>query len=230
MLLSSLVRMLLISMAGFTNLGSRSKTAKFVLYPVIMQYFTTYILAQFLATWDCRGGLFFDKDSDSLYARGIYNDFTSTWFLDVGSLIHQIAFFNMFMPPIEFFIFFAIRHLRRMWDQRTLIIGDYKCTHCRSIYEFTEIYSGPEFVMHYKYVYVASSCFIAMAFGPIMPILFLYCLLSLLSLFLVERCAMIYCYRKPPMYEDDSTIFLLRLLALTPGLYAFMSICAFSNQ
>lgn len=84
--------------------------------------------------------------------------------------------------------------------------------------------------MHYKYAFIASCSFIAMVFGPLLPILFVYCLLALISLFLVERCAMTYAYRKPPMYEDDITILILRCLALAPIFYALVALWGFSNQ
>lgn len=84
--------------------------------------------------------------------------------------------------------------------------------------------------MHYKYAFIASCSFIAIVFGPLIPILFLYCLLALISLFLVERAAMTFAYRKPPMYEDDITILILRCLALAPIFYALVALWAFSNQ
>lgn len=86
------------------------------------------------------------------------------------------------------------------------------------------------FVIHYKYAYIASNCFIAMVFGPIIPILFLYCLACLCSLYLVERIAMIYSYRKPPMYSDNITVFLIRLLGFAPICYALLASWAYSNQ
>ena len=68
-----------------------------------------------------------------------------------------------------------------------------------------------------------------MVFGPMIPILFLFCLLALISLFLVERLAMAYAYRKPPMYEDDITVLLLRALALAPIMYSLSAVWCFSN-
>ena len=85
-------------------------------------------------------------------------------------------------------------------------------------------------MISYKYIYIVTVISITFVFGPLIPMLFLLCLGSLCMLYLVERMAMIYSYRKPPMYDDQLNKFLLRLLALAPFLmYAPVSIWVFSN-
>ena len=78
------------------------------------------------------------------------------------------------------------------------------------------MYSGAEFFIHSKYIYIATVCSITLVFGPLMPMLFLICLGSLICLYVVERLAMIYAYCKPPMYDAKQNTLLLRLLAAAP--------------
>ena len=56
-----------------------------------------------------------------------------------------------------------------------------------------------------KYSYILSVVYIAFIFGPLMPILFVSSTASLFCLYTVEKLAMSYSYKKPPMYDDKIT-------------------------
>ena len=127
------------------------------------------------------------NDSDSVYVQGIYNDINSNWFLDIGQSIISTMTINIFMPAIEFLMFWVIRYLRRVYDQRKCIPGKYTKTRCKSVQEFAEIYSGIEFFIHYKYSYILTVVYIAFIFGPVIPILFPIAFCSLLCLYTVEK-------------------------------------------
>ena len=232
LVLATILRAVIIKMAEFALISSRSRFARFIMIPIVFQYFITYVLVQLLATFDLRDWGIFGTETSffNAFEIGIYKDFTSNWFIDAGYLIKQIMFYNILMPPLEFCAYWLWRYLWRIVDQRSIFVSQYKKTRCTSIQQFTETYAGGEFYIHYKYAYIASCCFITMTFGPIMPVLFWYCLLSLCSLYFVERMAMIYSYRKPPMYGDHLTVFLLKLLSLAPFLYITLALWAFSNQ
>ena len=91
------------------------------------------------------------------------------------------------------------------------------------------MYSGPEFYIHYKYAYIWTNITLAMTFGPVMPICYLYCMASLFMIYLVERLAMAYSYRKPPMYDDKLSETLLRYLRFAPFLHYGCALWAYSN-
>ena len=162
-----------------------------------------------IATWDLHGKIF-SEDSTSIFARGIYQDVNSQWFLDVGKSVMSTMTFNIVMPAVEFGAGWFGRYCSRVWDQRrhnldfsALLPGSYQNTRCTSIQEFTEIYCGPEFVIHYKYSYILNVCCIAFIFGPMLPMLFVSAFFSLTCLFTVEKLAMAYSYKRPPMYDSD---------------------------
>ena len=77
----------------------------------------TYILVPMYATWDFTKSYASQLKSFNFMTEGIYKDFNSNWFLDVGQTVYGVMIFNMFMPVIEFGIFWAIRYIRRLWDQ-----------------------------------------------------------------------------------------------------------------
>ena len=221
--------------AYFGKSGSKSRLNREIIVPIAVQYFITYIIVQSCSTWR------FNPDDDrwqyNLLSKGFYYDFNSNWFQDVGQSIYEIMRFNMIMPIIRFLTNWAYRYAMRIWDQRNsynipkFCPGSYKNTRCKSVQQFIDIYSGPQFTIHEKYTYIILVCAITMVFAPVMPILIVMCMVSLLILYLVERLAMAYAYQKPPMYSQETNVFLLRILALIPLVsYAPMSLWAFSNQ
>ena len=109
--------------------------------------------------------------------------------------------------------------------------GSYKDTNCRTIYSFVGIYSGAEFNIHSKYVFIATVIGITLSFGALIPQLFFLCLGSLCVIYVVERMAMTYSYVRPPMYDEKVNTFLLRILAVMPFfMYAPMAMLGFSNR
>ena len=93
-----------------------------------------------------------------------------------------------------------------------------------------DLYSGPEFEIHSKYIYIIIVISITMVYAPIMPIFVPLCFVSLFCLYIVERLAMAYAYSKPPMYSEEINILLLRILALLPFCFGFTALFAYSNQ
>jgi len=79
--------------------------------------FFNYGLLYIIAPWNVVSTI---KASESLdtanYLTGIYTDFTSEWFNDMGSLIAGTTVTNMVFPIIEFAGFLLIRVLKRMVD------------------------------------------------------------------------------------------------------------------
>lgn len=110
-IMASVLRIIMIWMAGFVLIKTRSHFAAFIIKPILLQYMISYILVQFLATYDLRGHLFFTEESQKSTAMGIYLDFTSNWFLDVGFFIQDMLFFNILLPPLEFLAFWTWRYM-----------------------------------------------------------------------------------------------------------------------
>lgn len=164
--------------------------------------FIIYGILPIFATWDFR------TQGQRMYIErifsGIYQDFNAEWFEDVGHIICSTMMFNVWMPPIEFAIFWLLRYAFRAWDQRSLIVDDLKRSHSLSIEQFVGLYSGAVFYIHYKYAFILTVVFVTFTFGAGMPVLFPIALFSLLSLYVTERLAMAYAYRQPPNYDMEA--------------------------
>ena len=200
-----------------------------MMLPISIINIICYVFMPLTATWDWSRQALFENFSTN-FQSSVYPDFNSNWFFDAGKLIIETMTFNIFMPIVEFLMFWAIRYLYRAWDQRSLLPSNYKHTNCTSVQAFVDIYSGPVFFVHYKYSYIITVVYIAFMFGPLMPILFVTTTMSLLCLYLVEKICMAFAYRKPPMYDDELITFVLKILSYAPLLYAIMACQVYSNQ
>ena len=138
----------------------------------------------------------------------------------------------MYWPVLEFFMYWGIRLLYRMLDQKTLL-PKYKPgmkTHCKTIQAFDEIYSGPEFTLHYKYSYILVWVFVCFTFGAGLPMLFPLGFLALFLFYSIERLMIAYSYRKPPMFNSKANQRVLETMWWAPMLYCINGAWTFSNQ
>lgn len=197
-ILSFVVRTFFIWIAEKVRFMSLTKETLFAMISVFYITFLNYGVIYLAASWDNRNALtggFFDDVFD-----GLYPDFNALWFNDVGVLIVAIMVSNMYWPPLEFAMFYGLRLLFRMIDQRSLCPSDSTKTSCKTMQSYVETYAGETFSLSYKYSYMLVVTFVTFLFGSGLPILFPIGLLSLIGLYLTERLMMAYSYKRPPMY------------------------------
>ena len=60
-------------------------------------------------------------------------------------------------------------------------------TKSKQIYEFMEIYAGPEYIIHFKYSGILNVTFVTMLYGLGLPLLFPIALLSYFIFWATER-------------------------------------------
>ena len=116
-----------------------------------------------------------------------------------------------------------------MADQCALVPNKFTKTSNRTLQAFQEMYSGPAFVIHYKYSFVMNVSFCAFLFGPGMPILFPIAWFAVFLQYTMERLMMAYSYRKPVMYDSEINRNCLRMLSFGPVVYIFSAAWTFSN-
>lgn len=135
----------------------------------------------------------------SKLSKGLNTDFTQRWYSDIGLIIVNTMTFNMFFPIIEFVGFFLLRFAYRLWDSGLTLRAT--STKSKSIDNYVDLYSGPAYFIHYKYSYLLNIIFVTFTFGAGIPILFPIALGSFLVLYTVERLAVAYSYKRPPMFD-----------------------------
>ena len=84
-----------------------------------------YAIVPVLSTWDMRGTLV-PLEMENIFTTGVYSDFNSTWFSDVGKIVYGTMTFNIIMPIVDYAVGYLKRYALRVWDQGSLIPGKYE--------------------------------------------------------------------------------------------------------
>ena len=110
-----------------------------------------------------------------------------------------------------------------------MFTGKIEKTKSTTIQAFERIYSGPTFLIHYKYSTILNLVYTSFFFGPGLPILFPISFCALAVLYLVERLMIAYSYQRPPMYDNTLNNNTIRMLHFAPLLYSFQAAILYSN-
>ena len=78
------------------------------------------------------------------------------------------------------------------------------------------LYSGPEYALHFKYAGMLNVIFVTYTYGIAIPLLFPAAFIYFAVSNIVERLALAYSYRKPPMFDDQLNRAALSYLKLAP--------------
>ena len=105
-----------------------------------------------------------------------------------------------FMPAIEFFISYGMRTAFKFLDKGFSCKSDR--TKSKTIQQYVNLHSGPEYMMHFKYAAMLNVIFVTFMYGIAVPLLFPIAFLFFAVSYIVERLTLAYSYRKPPMFDD----------------------------
>ena len=151
------------------------------MFVFIIQFFNTGPLPLLINANMAHSGIpFLDK-----ITFGVHPNFSNKWYNDVGKSIISTMIFNIWWPVMEFFLYFSIRLVFRLWDRG--IIHTSWHTKKKSIFHYVMLYSGPQYLLHYKYSFIMNIVFITFMFGAGMPILFPIALCSFTVFYIMER-------------------------------------------
>jgi hypothetical protein len=90
-----------------------------------------------------------------------------------------------FMPIVEFFIVWGMKFAFRFLDKK--FSKDEYYTQKKSIQLYIDTYSGPDYMIHFKYSTIMNVVFVTLMFGTALPILYPICFFGLIILFIAER-------------------------------------------
>ena len=125
--------------------------------------------------------------------------------------------FNAYYPLLEFMGYWLMRASFRLMDRR--FTCDDQTTKQTSVQGYINLYSGPVYLMHYKYSTILNVCFVTFMYGFGLPILFPVAILAFLILYFVEKTMLYYSYRQPPMYDEKQSELVIRILQAVPLFY-----------
>lgn len=135
---------------------------------------------------------------------------------------------NSIFPIIEFSIAYSklwvFRKMDRSWGSDT-----YK-TKKTNMQLYVDIYSGPEYLIHFKYSGVLNVTFVTMMYGLGVPILFPIAAWSYFVLYTLERLLTAYFYQLPPTFDDQMTINALGKMRWASVFYLFFGYWMLSSK
>jgi len=95
---------------------------------------------------------------------------------------------------------------------------------------FIALYSGPYYVLHFKYSGVINVVYVTMMYGVGMPLLFPIAAVNLFTQWICERTLMAYVVRLPPALDQKLTVNAILLLKYAPLLLLFNGYWMLSNK
>lgn len=120
-------------------------------------------------------------------------------------------------PYIEIVMFGSIKKLQRWLDSgfpcmRSIILRTKKVT----VQQYINLYSGPVYLMHFKYSSIMVQVFVSFMYGMNIPLLFPIAMFGIFNMYVVERVCLAYYYRQPPMYDQKLNDDVLSILRFAP--------------
>lgn len=165
---------------------------------------------------------------------GTYYDYSPQWYATVGATLVSTMLLNAFMPPI-----YEGMANAQVWLGQTMDNG-WRCrtkaedrryfTKTTQIYQYLDLYTGPDYIVHYKYSGVLNITYVTMFYGLGLPALFPIAFLSYFIFWATERYQMAYTYQLPPAMDDKMTENAMRLFSYTPILFLFNGYWMLSNR
>ena len=129
---------------------------------------------------------------------GTYNDITTDWYVEIGTIITLTLAINILIPIFEMMFLGLLRWLRKIWDRRC---GCRK-TSQKTKKGYIELYSGDVFPIEERYADLLSIMIITLAFSGVIPGLYIIAFFSILFMFVCDKCLVFRVYQNPVNYTS----------------------------
>ncbi|CAI2375497.1 unnamed protein product [Moneuplotes crassus] len=160
--------------------------------------------------------------------KGGYPDFNFNWYSDIGASIVFTMMFNTLWPFIEVALDFGMSLFFRILD-KGLTCNKYK-TRSKTIQQYIDLYSGPEYLVHFKYSRILNIVFTSFTYGLAIPWLFPIGLITLVIDYIVDKLCIVYYYREPPSYDNKLNKATISLMQWAPLFMFGVGFWMFSNR
>lgn len=131
-------------------------------------------------------------------------------------------------PYLEMLIFGGLWYLYQCMDSGCQCTGEN--TNAKTPYQYINLYAGPMYLMHFKYSSILTQVYISFMYGLFLPVLFPIAAFGIFNMYVVEKFALLYYYRKPPMYDEKLQQDAIKILYNAPIAMFIMGYWAISNQ
>jgi hypothetical protein len=162
------------------------------------------------------------------HIKGPYFDYMPIWYAEVGAKIVDTMLINAILPYVGLVTGFLIPKLKRLLDNK--FSGNPYKTKKTSMSAYKDLYSGAEYVIHFKYSGVLNIVYITMMYGMGMPILFVLAAFNFFNQWVCERIIVAYQMKLPPALDDKLTINCINMLKIAPIMLLFNGYWMISNR
>lgn len=146
----------------------------------------------------------------------------------MGAKIVQTMLINSILPYVGLVTGFMIPKVKRLLDNK-FTGNQYKTKKC-SMAAYKDLYSGADYVIHFKYSGVLNIVYITMMYGMGMPILFVLAAFNFFNQWVCERLIVAYQVKLPPALDDKLTNNAIEMLKYAPILLLFNGYWMISNK
>lgn len=162
------------------------------------------------------------------YISGTYYDYFPAWYSDVGMKILQTMIVNSIMPYVTLTTGFVIPWIKRKMDRK--FGSDPYVTKKTSMAQYKILYSGADYLVHFKYAGVLNIVYITMMYGIGIPMLFPIAAFNFFNQYFTERIICAYQVKLPPALDDKLTNNCIQMLKWAPLILLFNGYWMISNQ
>jgi len=162
------------------------------------------------------------------FIKGTFYDYMPDWYANVGFKIVQTMIINAIMPYVALATSFIVPALKRKLDRK--FGSDVYKTKKTSFAAYKDLYSGADYVIHFKYSGILNIVFITMMYGVGMPILFFIAMINFLNQYFCERLIVAYGMKQPPALDDKLTKNAVDMLKWAPLLWLCNGYWMLSNR
>lgn len=157
-----------------------------------------------------------------------YYDYSPDWYADVGQKLFQTMIIQSILPYVTLTTGFIIPRLKAYLDND--FTGDVYKTKTTGLAQYINLYSGTDYVIHFKYSTVLNVVYITMMYGVGMPMLFPLAAFNFFNQWITERIIVAYQVRLPPALDDKLTNNCISMLKGAPLLLLFNGYWMISNR
>lgn len=150
------------------------------------------------------------------------------WYVEVGFKLVQTQIIGSIVPWITVTMGFVLPFIKKVLDTK----GRMRKfpTKKTGTSAFVILYSGPDYVLHFKYSGVVNVVYVTMMYGVGMPLLFPIAAFNLFNQWITERITLAYLVKLPPALDQKLTVNAIELLKWAPILLLFNGYWMLSNK
>jgi len=177
--------------------------SKFEKHSTLNKQLATRVLKTFVAQFLNTGVmiLIVNAKIDISFWQGQFRDLPPTWYEHVGATLLSTMCINILTVPTIKAIFVLFKKIARCYDRRCGT--DERITRKKVQTKYEDLYTGPEFIIDFRYSQILTLTFVCFLYSGGMPLLYLTSLLQLAITYFFDKFFLLRVSRLPKNYDEN---------------------------